>query len=652
MRITKISIKNYRQYKDCTYSFPRGKHDLHLFLGRGTQGKSNFLNAINWCLYNEEPHLKMADRSLPIPNLHLFDTLDDEESLRVEVIVEIQDDDKCMIEFKRTAEFYRSIAGGDVKSKNQKFKVYKQNENGGYEPYDNQQGQPFVDMYFPSKIRDIFFMDGEDLRNYFSESTAKQIKNAITVVSKIQMLEVMVNRLSNVLDGKRKEVSRNSPDLIKLDKELTGFKNEKLATDKEIESLEDQLSDAKAEKARLDDDLRATPDIESDEKEILNHKSQNSKLEALKKAKDAEYNTSAIEYITYQYLLDDMLSIKAKITDLRKKNQLPPPVNSELLEQVLHEGQCKICNTKLSKEMEESIGNLLKSIKSSTALIDLLMELGNQVTSNLNSYDKGKKRTDRIWNEIREFNTLITDNEIKIQEIEKKIDSIPNREEIKEKRIRRGILEDLIPNISRMLGTKTSESEGLKKLIEAKQTEFERAMKKKEVAGKIRNEMAFCEEMLKIAKKAKDELIEETRLEVQEKTQEKFFRMNWVSSKYTGVVLNKNYEVNVTHETGYSGIGSLSGSELVLLALSYILALHDLSNLSSPLIIDTPTYNMEGDNLTNFAQVLSTLSIDKQIVLMLTPKEYAIQLEEVFNPVRATLKEIVTENKGSILKER
>jgi len=163
--------------------------------------------------------------------------------------------------------------------------------------------------------------------------------------------------------------------------------------------------------------------------------------------------------------------------------------------------------------------------------------------------------------------------------------------------------------------------------------------------------MEFTEKLLKIAQRAKSELIEETRIEVQEKTKDHFLALNWMRKNYSDISLSKDYELNVIHRTGYSGIGSLSGSETALLTLSYILALHELSNLSSPLIIDTPTYNMDGENLTNFSNVLSEISKSKQIILLLTPKEFRNELENVFTPRLTTLKYIESENNSSVLKE-
>ena len=54
MRIKRITLRNYRQYKDLELEFPKNKR-IFLFIGKNGTGKSNFLNAINWCFYGDEP---------------------------------------------------------------------------------------------------------------------------------------------------------------------------------------------------------------------------------------------------------------------------------------------------------------------------------------------------------------------------------------------------------------------------------------------------------------------------------------------------------------------------------------------------------------------------------------------------------------------
>ena len=60
MRIKSIEIKNLRQLKDVMIRFDKDndENDLHVILAENGVGKTNILNAITWCLYNKEMHLR------------------------------------------------------------------------------------------------------------------------------------------------------------------------------------------------------------------------------------------------------------------------------------------------------------------------------------------------------------------------------------------------------------------------------------------------------------------------------------------------------------------------------------------------------------------------------------------------------------------
>ncbi len=54
MRIEEVKLQNYRQYADSVIRFePSGEHDLHIVLGDNGLGKTNLMNAVEWCLYGE-----------------------------------------------------------------------------------------------------------------------------------------------------------------------------------------------------------------------------------------------------------------------------------------------------------------------------------------------------------------------------------------------------------------------------------------------------------------------------------------------------------------------------------------------------------------------------------------------------------------------
>ena len=100
MRIDKIEIKNFRQYRDVTFEFKNNENeDLHIILGKNGMGKTNLLNAITWCIYDQEFHLGNKDSSMPRVNLAAYNEAKEnwEKTIYVEVIITVSSNTESII---------------------------------------------------------------------------------------------------------------------------------------------------------------------------------------------------------------------------------------------------------------------------------------------------------------------------------------------------------------------------------------------------------------------------------------------------------------------------------------------------------------------------------------------------------------------------
>ena len=56
MIIKSMTIENYRPYKGpVSLEFARGDKNVTIIQGRNDAGKTSFINAFTWCLYDKEP---------------------------------------------------------------------------------------------------------------------------------------------------------------------------------------------------------------------------------------------------------------------------------------------------------------------------------------------------------------------------------------------------------------------------------------------------------------------------------------------------------------------------------------------------------------------------------------------------------------------
>ncbi len=650
MRITRIKLQNYRQYRDVEVDFSNSSKDLHLLIGDNAQGKSNLLNAINWCLYSSEPHLTNQTRALPVVNLDLLKEESYNENQLVKVEVEVEDDD-TIIKFERQANYLMSQIKQVRKPAFERLVVSKQKKGGNWQIYRDEDAISEVEYYFPQDFREIFFFDGEHLSSYFREVSGKKIKNTIKVVSQIQVLEVIEDRLGKVLTKKRREATKANPKTQLVEKEITQYNKEIERFRSQISELTDTLASARNEIKELEEYLGSAPDIEEINTQRKTLLDELKYYEKLRKDKESEFYRIAPGLIVLLFLKEDMKDFQNKIDELQQAKQIPPTIERRLVEKIIEDKKCAICESELREKNLETVKNLLESIKISSDLARVLNEQDKMLFSNISQIKAKRKTLESIVKDISSFKKMENTKRGLFEKVDRDFSMIPNPGEIEKAWNKRRDLSAAIGRTNRDIGSLQAQ---LKIAIENKnnkEEELSRQIKKLGLAKALQNEIDFCEKALNAVNIAKLELIEDTRENVRKSTKEKFFELNFVSDNYTDVLLNENYELDVIHRYGIGAAGGLSGAERLLLALAYILALHEITNLDSPLIIDTPIATVAGENRLNFAKVLAKISESKQIVLLLTPAEYSEELINSFHGSFATRRRIICKGSTSSVEE-
>ena len=198
MRIERLKIKNYRQYKDFDISLKNDENNnLQILIGKNGTGKTTLLNSINWCLYNEEPHSAESSQKLPILNISSIEESNINDNLEVLVELWVSTNEGRNVTFKRNEIFK---IHGDKKipiTQSNELKVNYQDENGNTNILEDDEAQKMAEKFVPSEIKEFFFFDGERLDNYFKDVKGQNIKNQIFILSHIYILENMENRIES-----------------------------------------------------------------------------------------------------------------------------------------------------------------------------------------------------------------------------------------------------------------------------------------------------------------------------------------------------------------------------------------------------------------------------------------------------------------------
>ena len=651
MRIKSVSLHNYRQYKDVVLDFPNKQdNELYVFIGKNGTGKTNVLNAINWCLYNEEPHLSQDSEGLPILNILAYQNSEDETPVNVQVEITIEMENGLPIVFSREESF--KIKNKKEISKFQKFKVIKKDEKLNDIILENDKARECVERIVPKNIREYFFFDGERLDNYF-KIPGEVIKPAIIDISKINYLFRMNERIETVSRGFKKEAGKVSDIIQRLQEDLEKKTEELKKFNYQLDEANSQFDIAKKEIQRISEELVRFPNIsalEANKMKLEKQIEDNAVLFEERKKKKAHDLYKQYVLVNSYEATKSTLQI---IQEMRKKGEIPPFTDKEKLVSILNENFCNICGRGLDPASKKWVEGIIEKIPISSKTAIELSDLENPIKRMFSDIEENRDTIQDISKEIVHYEDIIRDLDDELNQIRSKLENF-DVDKIRNLERERKSFEESRDTQKERIGH-------LKELISRKQTEIgsmndqiEKEGKKNERAKIFMQKVIFCNEAKNILEITIKQRLDEIRNKIQQEANEIFFGLIWKKSTFNNITIDDDYQVKITSsDTDLPMLGCLSKAENELLALSFTLALHKVSGFDAPLMIDTPVARVSDDQRVNFGKTLAQISYDKQIFLLFTPAEYSPDIQAVVEPELSNkyLFEMSADEKQTIIKE-
>mgnify|MGYP001108782905 CR=1 FL=1 len=632
MRIERIALKNYRQFKNTEVLFNNKREsDLHIFIGKNGTGKTNILNAINWCLYRDEPHLSKDSHQLPILNLKCIEDAKDGEDKEIIVEIHTKTGENKYIMFRRRA-VYRVYKGEEQPIQQYtKFEVIANDEKGNTEIFEDEEANSYVERFVPKAIREFFFFDGERLDTYFRETTAQNIRHAIFVISQVELLESRVEkRLNKILRELRKEAGKISPEIEETRKRLEE-EEDKIGTIKErIEEYKKQIVISKTVIGECNRKLRDVPDVSVLEDERLRLKTRKKHTKKLLDEKVKVKQNLLFEYGINIIMWPAIEMSIEKISEKRKNKEIPPTINKNLLNSILKNKVCSICGTPLDSKTEKNVTNLLKEIKLSSSVAQQLLSIENPLYLLKEKIKQFEEKIKGLTHEIINYENELEDLEKKMGKIDKSLSGY-NSEKIKELHSDLKKFQDVHDDSLQLLGKSKNKKNEIKENIKIHKKIYDEEIKKEEKAKILRKEIDFCGKSLNVVEKTKEDIMNENREIIESETKKLFFKLIWKKETFQDININDNYDINLIHSMGYDCLGSIGAAERELLALSFTLALHTISGFDSPILIDTPVARVSDEHRVNLGNVFSEVSNIKQIILLFTPAEYSKDISKILD---------------------
>jgi len=631
MRIEKIILKNYRQFRKLELSFyKKSQNDLFVVIGLMGTGKTNILNAINWCFYGDEPHLSEESHQLPLLNLKTIKEAGDGEDKDVIAEIWIQGEDEEFFRVTRKSIFrvYKESKNPSLHSTF--FRVKATDRAGNTEIIEDEAAQNLVDRFVPKGIREYSFFDGDRLDRYFKEATGQKIQNAIFRISQVDLIDNVNNRLNNILKEKEKEAAKLNPDIKRIMEVVEKYEYALKTVEEQISTYKGQITIAKSEIKKIEENLKGVPDIEKLEVErvVLGKKKKAKKYHLDEKTK--ERRELLFEYATIIMSWSAMKKTLEIVEEKRKNKEIPPTFDICLLENIKQKEHCIICGRDLDKNAKKHVSILIDDIKLSSIIATELMFIESSLRPLIDKIKSFKSESKKVAYDIDQLEKDLSEIEKRINQVNKELYGFDS-DKIKYLHKKRMDLEkSRDANIKRM-GMLEGDKKGLQKDLENSNRQVEEGLKKEKIAAELQRKIDFCSKALNIIKKIKKDIMEENRNMIEEKTKRSFQDLMWKKKTYEDIKIDQDYNLSLIHTMGYECLGTLSSGEREVLTLAFTIALHDVSGFDSSIIVDRPLAMVSGPSLKEITNIFSEISRFKQIILFLTPRDYTGDVSKILD---------------------
>ena len=643
MYLNYIEITNYRPYygkQRINFDF-NDKENITVILADNGSGKTSFVNALTWCLYGEELH-DVKDKTEPLYNLQVAKEKEEYEEIP-EISVQV------IMNF-----FYmeKGIKKEFNISRELKFEKWGDNWNIPLNDYlivtetdkdilEDELAQYRINNVLPKDMFHYFFFNGATLSNYFDNNADFNLKNSVEEISQISLIDKVCDHLVKTSDDLNKnfnkkqknsgtinyynKINKNNQEIHNLNTKKKDLSNSMKDAHTNIIRYEDKLSAIDSEKVN---DLINARDDYSKQKNDLTDKIQ--------------YNTERYEKKVLELYpivkLSDMLFEAYDIVDKAKeKKSAPPNIEKPLLQDILNDDMC-ICGVKLSENPE-----CLKEIKRR------LENISDLTTGQFyDEYFHIRELLKKMY-EIPKINELkkdIDDDEKNLEECNIKLKGISDKlSKIDENSV--NLYEKELKENKKRYANYEREKEYIIKKIEQLKKENEtfekKQSQKEEMEGELKelsDKLDFCNEAIKIGNSLNKKIKNHIREKINKNTKDQFTNIAWDYNKYNDVIVNEDYEIEITKSSGnIIKPDDLSDGEEHLLALSFIMALHSLSGFEVPLIIDAALESLDKTKRIEFIKGLHKYTYNKQIVFLFTDSQYT-------KDVRRNMLEHVAEEYG------
>lgn len=637
IQIERVSFVNFRQYGTGSLDLmPAEGTDSKLLaiVAKNGTGKTTFLNMIIWCLYGEKSSkASQEEEKLPIVNTKVLTEAKNNEEIPVSVTIRILDEEGNLIDIARSVKCTKKGSNLVKLSKPELSATYTPADGGNTKGVQGDAVNVLIKTYFDPSIYNFYFFDGEKLSAFFN---SKGLKDSIYNIAQVNLVENAVRHTKRMKDDFLRKLSKDIPNGADKQNELDIKKDSLAAAENELK-LETAIVQTCDEKVKdLEDSLNEFNEVKNLCKK---RNSLTKEQEQLKKRKDdflQKQNKFIREYIVRLGLYPRIKALHDYIEAKARKGKLPPAIDRDQIRKLLDhpEKPCPLCGSHLDENLRQNLRNLLQEYEISSGTSNLLSSFRSPLEEFLEDAKKYEIEKDALLDERKKLREKIEQNKKELAEIGLSISRyggesgiqritelneqfMEEKEELEKHIQKKWQLEGSIKNYKNDINRLEKELLDLNKKAGMRQ---EYTVKYKILSTLLNN-----------FEKVRNNIVAETRKEMQNKTERSFQEMIWKKNTFGGISIDDKYKVTIYDKEGRAMTNSVSETEKMALAYAFTLAVHDVSGKNCPLVIDSPLGRVSDENRERMARSLLQVAKDKQIIMLFTPDEYSPAVANLYD---------------------
>lgn len=629
MKIERITLENFRQFhgrQRLTFARDTEKN-VTVIHGVNGAGKTSLFLALNWCLYGRgEGNVKIIDKVGKIISKEAVSHVSEGEKVKTSVeLTFFHEGEKYLV--KRSLEGTKKKSGEIQAESFDEFTMMRIRADGQAKRVRNPIGT--INAILPANVREYFLFDGEKIDNFAKPEASSQVKEAIYLVLKLEILERGQRHLEDVADEFRKDLKKISgAELRSLIEQEEAARDQNKKAHNRIEERKNEISSARKKIKDIDQRLR----------ELENTKAIQEKRDRLEqdlKLRKAELETTITQiksiateayYVVAQPLIDKALGL---LDEKRQRGEIPSSIRQQFVEDLIERKIC-VCGRAFEEHGEEHkhLLHLLKNSYPGSLEDDVL-----DTSANLRSFSEIQETQLETLSSNMTRRAQLLDY---IKGLQDELDDIGRQlkgsstEEISELEIKRQEYQADIDSFNMDIGATKTQIDDLDTTIAELNKEISSAQKA-EARGRV------LSRKLELAQQAADAIgnmyqtfADETRKKIESKTKEIFKILVWKESHFQDILLDTEYNLEVIDRYGLPARPELSAGERQVLSLSFITAMSRVSEEEAPLVIDTPFGRLSSHHRNSITKELPLLA--DQLVLFVTDEELRDQARENLEP--------------------